>query len=269
MRLSRYITIAAAMLLLAGTTAYSQGYSFDRETGLVRTETGQLRCPEFARLLKEDISRAGCNTNSFEFKGIHDTPAPKGYKPFYVSHYGRHGSRSNWGGHRYKRLADSLQRAKDAGLLTASGDSLLTEVRQVYAFHDGMDGRLTPRGCEEHKMLARRLYNRYPKVFKQKGYEVRARSSTVQRCIVSMTAFTNELTITGDGKVTYSSSKESVATVDADGKVTIKGVGETTITATVTDGTNFTYATKTATYTLKVLYVSDTQLPGMDDPEDI
>lgn len=194
MRLSRYITIAAAMLLLAGTTAYSQGYSFDRETGLVRTETGQLQCPEFARLLKEDISRAGCNTNSFEFKGIHDTPAPKGYKPFYVSHYGRHGSRSNWGGHRYKRLADSLQRAKDAGLLTASGDSLLTEVRQVYAFHDGMDGRLTPRGCEEHKMLARRLYNRYPKVFKQKGYEVRARSSTVQRCIVSMTAFTNELT---------------------------------------------------------------------------
>ena len=82
-------------------------------------------------------------------------------------------------------------------------------------------------------------------------------------------AFTNELTITGDGTVKYASSKESVATVDADGKVIIKGVGETTITATVTDGDAYTYATKTATYTLKVLYVSDTQLPGMDDPEDI
>lgn len=200
MRLSRSITIAAALMLLAVTTAYSQtkkghkDYSFNRETGLVRTETGQLQCPEFARLLREDISRAGCNTNSFEFMDIHDTPAPKGYKPFYVSHYGRHGSRSNWGGHRYKRLADTLQRAKDAGLLTTSGDSLLNEVLQVYTLHDGMDGRLTPMGCHEHKMLARRLYNRYPKVFKQKGYEVRARSSTVQRCIVSMTAFTNELT---------------------------------------------------------------------------
>lgn len=200
MRLSRYITFAAALMLLAGTTAYSQtkkghqDYSFDRETGLVRTETGQMQCPEFARLLREDISRAGCNTNSFEFKDIHDTPAPKGFKPFYISHYGRHGSRSNWGANNYKRLADSLQRAKDAGLLTASGDSLLSEALQVYTLHDGMDGRLTPRGCYEHKMLARRLYNRYPKVFKQKGYEVRARSSTVQRCIVSMTAFTNELT---------------------------------------------------------------------------
>lgn len=187
-------------MLLAGTTAYSQtkdgqqGYSFNRETGLVRTETGQMQCPEFARLLREDRSRAGGNTNSYEFMPIHDTPAPKGFKPFYVSHYGRHGSRSNWGANNYKRLADTLQRAKDVGLLTASGDSLLNEVLQVYALHDGMDGRLTPRGCYEHKMLARRLYNRYPKVFKQKGYEVRARSSTVQRCIVSMTAFTNELT---------------------------------------------------------------------------
>lgn len=87
--------------------------------------------------------------------------------------------------------------------------------------------------------------------------------------LVTDEAFTNELTITGDGKVTYASSKESVATVNADGKVIIKGVGETTITATVTDGDAYTYATKTATYTLKVLYVSDTQLPGMDDPEDI
>ena len=87
--------------------------------------------------------------------------------------------------------------------------------------------------------------------------------------LVTDEAFTNELTITGDGTVKYASSKESVATVDADGKVTIVGVGETTITATVTDSDTYTYATKTATYTLKVLYVSDTQLPGMDDPEDI
>ena len=66
-------------------------------------------------------------------------------------------------------------------------------------------------------------------------------------------AFTNTLTNTGDGKVTYTSSNSSVAKVDAStGEVTIMGEGTATITATVTDGTNYTYATKTATYTLTV-----------------
>ena len=65
--------------------------------------------------------------------------------------------------------------------------------------------------------------------------------------------FTNTLTNTGDGSVSYASDKESVAKVDAStGEVTIMGEGTATITATVTDGTNYTYATKTATYTLTV-----------------
>ena len=46
----------------------------------------------------------------------------------------------------------------------------------------------------------------------------------------------NPLTIVGDGVVTYSSSNEGVATVDATtGEVTIIGFGSTNITATVTD----------------------------------
>ena len=65
--------------------------------------------------------------------------------------------------------------------------------------------------------------------------------------------FTNELKKTGDGTVAYKSSKTEVATVNAStGAVTIVGNGTTTITATVTDGTNYTYATKTATYSLTV-----------------
>ncbi len=66
-------------------------------------------------------------------------------------------------------------------------------------------------------------------------------------------AFTNALTKTGDGKVSYSSDKESVAKVNATtGEVTIVGDGEATITATVADSDTYTYATKTATYTVKV-----------------
>ena len=71
-------------------------------------------------------------------------------------------------------------------------------------------------------------------------------------------AFTHTLTKTGDGTVTYSSDATSVADVNTStGLVTIKGIGTATITATVTDGTNYTYSPKTAQYTVKVLGLSD------------
>ena len=66
-------------------------------------------------------------------------------------------------------------------------------------------------------------------------------------------AFINELTKIGDGTVSYASSDTKVATVNAStGEVTIVGSGKVTITATVTDGANYTYASKSATYTLNV-----------------
>ena len=74
------------------------------------------------------------------------------------------------------------------------------------------------------------------------------------------TAFTNELTKTGDGTVTYASSKTDVATVnETTGKVTIVAAGETVITATVADSDTYTYATKTASYTLTVTAADTTR----------
>ena len=65
--------------------------------------------------------------------------------------------------------------------------------------------------------------------------------------------FTNDLTNTGNGTVTYTSNNESVATVNSEtGLIHIVGSGEATITATVADGTNYTYATKTAQYAIGV-----------------
>ena len=83
-------------------------------------------------------------------------------------------------------------------------------------------------------------------------------------------AFINELTKTGDGTVTYTSSNTNVATVGADGKVTIKGVGTATITATVADSKNYAYATKTATYTLTVIkpFTEPTIKPSGDYEDD-
>ena len=65
-------------------------------------------------------------------------------------------------------------------------------------------------------------------------------------------AFTNTLTKTGDGTVTYKSSNTGVATVNSSGQVTIVKPGTATITATVADGTNYSYSTKAVAYNLTV-----------------
>lgn len=65
--------------------------------------------------------------------------------------------------------------------------------------------------------------------------------------------FTNPLTNTGDGKVTYSTSNSSIAAVNATtGEVTIKNYGTATITATVKEGVNYVYAENTATFDVVV-----------------
>ena len=43
--------------------------------------------------IKADIDKAGGVYFMYPFDTPSATPAPKGYEPFYISHYGRHGSR--------------------------------------------------------------------------------------------------------------------------------------------------------------------------------
>lgn len=146
--------------------------------------------PELDEYLREFPQRLGFNLHSYEFLPIHDTPAPAGFKPFYISHYGRHGSRSG-SDYAFVKLRDYMQIASDEGILTPEGESLLADAERFIGYHDGMDGRLTPRGVREHEMLAKRMYNRYKCVFRHG--EVHALSSTVPRCLVSMNAFTSSL----------------------------------------------------------------------------
>ena len=53
----------------------------------------QLHAQSAADLIRENPDRAAGVYHSFEFHPIQDSPVPKGYRPFYISHYGRHGSR--------------------------------------------------------------------------------------------------------------------------------------------------------------------------------
>lgn len=70
--------------------------------------------------------------------------------------------------------------------------------------------------------------------------------------------FVNQLTIVGDGTVSYSSSNEEVATVNpATGDVTIVDGGKVTITATTTSTDNYVYETTAAKYTLNIYRLID------------
>ena len=49
------------------------------------------------------------------------TKAPKGYVPFYFTHYGRHGSRWLIGKDDYERVLRPLRKANEQGKLTSEG----------------------------------------------------------------------------------------------------------------------------------------------------
>ena len=69
----------------------------------------------------------------------------------------------------------------------------------------------------------------------------------------SSNKFTNPLTNTGSGQVVYTSSNTAVATVNTiTGEVTLVAVGTTTITASVAEGQNNDYSTKSASYVLTI-----------------
>lgn len=119
------------------------------------------------------------------------TAAPKGYEPFYVSHYGRHGSRRQIGGGGTVAWT-LLNEASQAGILTPKGDSLFQDVSRLYDQHVGMDGELTLRGGQEHQGIARRMYKRFRPAF-DNGGKVHCQSSKIRRCLISMSNFTGAL----------------------------------------------------------------------------
>lgn len=138
---------------------------------------------------------AGVNTHCYEFLPETDTPAPAGYKPVYLSHYGRHGARTGMKvGGAYDKVLAILEYADSLQMLTLEGDSLLAEVRQVAECHDGMEGRLTRVGEAEQHELGRRIYLRYKPVFRKGCKKIRVEMSTVPRSILSGMCFVQTLT---------------------------------------------------------------------------
>lgn len=115
--------------------------------------------------------------------------APKGYKAFYISHYGRHGSR--WMPDE-KRYNDILACFQDKQNLTARGKELRRKMKRVARNARGNAGELSPLGVRQQRGIALRMLSNYPEVFIPAA-GIEARSSIVNRCRASMEAFSRTL----------------------------------------------------------------------------
>lgn len=134
--------------------------------------------------------------HSYEYLSGDPVPVPKGYKPFYISHYGRHGSRYHSPYELYTAALVPLRAAAAADALTPVGRSVLARGEALAADAAGRAGDLSPRGVAEHRAIAERMFRTWPEVFSTRhGREclVESRATLVPRCILSMAAFNERL----------------------------------------------------------------------------
>jgi len=115
---------------------------------------------------------------------------PDGFEVFYVSHYGRHGSRWLPDQERYDWLWEQF---KDKKNLTKRGLEVRKKLDFIVRNARGNAGQLTPLGAQQHRAIAHRMAERFPQAFQGDDTRLSARSSTVPRCRASMLAFCDEL----------------------------------------------------------------------------
>ena len=152
-------------------------------SALMSASTIQAQTPR--EDFKRDITLSASNYVAYRGPQKQLSPAPKGYKPFYLSHYGRHGSRYMIGKAAYDVPYFSLLKAKQEGKLTPKGEETLRKVALIREDAKGRDGELTPLGALQHQGITQRMMERFPEIFAGKT-NVEARSTVVIRCILSM-----------------------------------------------------------------------------------
>ena len=142
--------------------------------------------------LKADPRKAYGTDYPYSYENFKLTKAPSGYKAFYISHYGRHGSRYYWNDVLYREMDSVLTKAHALGQLTPVGEAFREKYNACKADLAVSVSELSNLGWEQHQFIARQMYNNFPEVFKNGG-DVFAVASLVGRCVISMAAFCQEL----------------------------------------------------------------------------
>ena len=150
---------------------------------------------DYRELIKENPAMAGSNMMNYIYEPVAYTPAPKGYKPFYISHYGRHGSRYEGNDKSAAPVWKVMRAADSLGLLSEAGKVFWKDLEAVLNEQAPMYGMLTTLGAREQRGIGERMAENFPEVFKGKNGRsvVYSQTSIVPRCILSMTNFTHSL----------------------------------------------------------------------------
>ncbi len=141
----------------------------------------------------DKVERSGGVYYAYPYQeiGVHSAP-PKGYKPFYISHLGRHGSRYLIDDADYKNTLDLLASAESQSALTPLGKDVYHRLLKVWDEVEWRGGDLSPLGVREQRGIAERMFERYPEVFRDEA-NITAYSTTIVRCVLSMDAFSERL----------------------------------------------------------------------------
>ena len=145
----------------------------------------QLSAQSFRKEIDAKPELSASNCLAYPTPSGRLTAPPSGYVPVHISHYGRHGSRYLLSDNDYLRPLRTLERADSAGALTEKGRATMAKLRRMYEESYKRWGELTPLGAEQHRQIARRMYERFPSVFADSVW-VDAKSTVVIRCILSM-----------------------------------------------------------------------------------
>ena len=119
--------------------------------------------------LKSDPRKAYGTDYPYSYEAQTMTKAPKGYKAFYISHYGRHGSRYYWNDALYRELDSLLTKAHRQHQLTPEGEAFRTKYDAAKRELAVSVSELSDLGWEQHQYIARTMYRDFKEVFKNGG----------------------------------------------------------------------------------------------------
>lgn len=121
------------------------------------------------------------------------TPAPRGYKPFYITGYFRHGARQIDEEVTYPRVFGCLESAHDADNLTDFGKEMYKRFAGMKQNMYWREGDLTQIGYRQTLELGRRMVDNYPEVFEGEPY-LKANATNVLRVSSSMQSVVQGIT---------------------------------------------------------------------------
>lgn len=150
-----------------------------------------LSAQDMREAIKRDPNFAGSNLLGYIHHPQTYTPVPKDFKPFYISTYGRHGSRWHTRSRYYDKAIGYFEKADKQNALTELGKEVYERIKTIRDHAAGREGMLTEKGVAEHRGIAERMVQNYPEIFSTKGgreCHIECLSTLYPRCILSMAA---------------------------------------------------------------------------------